>query len=211
MMLSLNRIRYKLFIKMKSGFRGDSKIQLDDVVIEYNPILGHVEEGRKEATVAVEDCTNHETIEHTDNTPTPEVPLIENENTTENSTSIPNNSSIINNGTENAPQNQTQNEDIKITTISPIIDNNSTSEEDISNNNNNTEIVDEDSKHNITIDKVDNNSTEVGNATLDASRADEDNSLYGYAGEVVLIILTVVFLILFVGTAVKYHRLKTRF
>ena len=108
--------------------------------------------------------------------------MIENENTTENSTSIPNNSSIINNGTENAPQNQTQNEDVKITTISPIIDNNSTSEEDISNKNNNTEIVDEDSKHNITIDKVDNNSTEVGNATLDASRADEDNSLYGYAG-----------------------------
>ena len=108
--------------------------------------------------------------------------MIENENTTENSTSLPNNSSIINNGTENAPQNQTQNEDLKPTTISPIIDNNSTSEEDISNNNNNTEIVDEDSKHNITIDKVDNNSTEVGNATLDASRVDEDNSLYGYAG-----------------------------
>merc|ERR1719378_1884417 len=120
-------IRYKLFIKMKSGFREDSKIHLDDVVIEYNPILGHVDEGRKEATVAVEDCTNHEAIEHTDNTPTPEVPSIENENTTKNSTSIPNNSSIINNGTENAPQNQTQNEDV--TTISPIIDNNSTSEE----------------------------------------------------------------------------------
>ena len=41
--------------------------------------------------------------------------------------------------------------------------------------------------------------TEAANATL-----------YGYAGEVVLICLTVLFLLMFVVTAVKYHRLKTR-
>ena len=41
--------------------------------------------------------------------------------------------------------------------------------------------------------------TAAGNATL-----------YGYAGEVVLICLTVLFLLMFVVTAVKYHRLKTR-
>ena len=35
-------------------------------------------------------------------------------------------------------------------------------------------------------------------------------TLYGYAGEVVLICLTVLFLLMFVVTAVKYHRLKTR-
>ena len=37
-----------------------------------------------------------------------------------------------------------------------------------------------------------------------------NTTLYGYAGEVVLICLTVLFLLMFVVTAVKYHRLKTR-
>ena len=39
----------------------------------------------------------------------------------------------------------------------------------------------------------------------------EDSSLYGYAGEVVLICLTVLFLLLFIVMVVKYHLLKTRF
>ena len=69
-----------------------------------------------------------------------------------------------------------------------------------------------------------NNSTSVGNET-DVSVFDnvqngtlsagitksEDSSLYGYAGEVVLICLTVLFLLLFIVMVVKYHLLKTRF
>ena len=69
-----------------------------------------------------------------------------------------------------------------------------------------------------------NNSTSVGNET-DVSVSDnvqngtlsagiqksEDSSLYGYAGEVVLICLTVLFLLLFIVMVVKYHLLKTRF
>ena len=58
------------------------------------------------------------------------------------------------------------------------------------------------------------NTTKDGNATVTEEglkAGTNDNSLYGYAGEVVLICLTVLFLILFVLMAVKYHRLKTRF
>ena len=68
-----------------------------------------------------------------------------------------------------------------------------------------------------------NNSSSSGNETVSDSgmaqngtlitdvTKSEDSSLYGYAGEVVLICLTVLFLLLFVVMAVKYHRLKTRF
>ena len=66
-----------------------------------------------------------------------------------------------------------------------------------------------------------NNSTSVGNETVSDSvqngtlsagiTKSEDSSLYGYAGEVVLICLTVLFLLLFIVMVVKYHLLKTRF
>ena len=49
-----------------------------------------------------------------------------------------------------------------------------------------------------------------GNHTAESVKS-EDSSLYGYAGEVVLICLTVLFLLLFIVMVVKYHMLKTRF
>ena len=55
---------------------------------------------------------------------------------------------------------------------------------------------------------VDANATQSANGTTLAS---PDTSMYGYSGEIVLICLTVLFLVLFVIMAVKYHRLKTRF
>ena len=59
---------------------------------------------------------------------------------------------------------------------------------------------------------IDNNTTSTGNETAAAAGIKSgDNSLYGYAGEVVLICLTVLFLLLFIVMVVKYHLLKTRF
>ena len=56
------------------------------------------------------------------------------------------------------------------------------------------------------------NTTSPANETADAAGIKSgDNSLYGYAGEVVLICLTVLFLLLFIVMVVKYHLLKTRF
>lgn len=88
------------------------------------------------------------------------------------------------------------------------------------NNSNSTSADSQDSEKSTTEVTIINNSTSVGNETVSDSVQNgtltdeiksEDSSLYGYAGEVVLICLTVLFLLLFIVMVVKYHLLKTRF
>ena len=79
------------------------------------------------------------------------------------------------------------------------------------NNSNSTSADSQDSEKSTTEVTIINNSTSVQNGTLTDEIKSEDSSLYGYAGEVVLICLTVLFLLLFIVMVVKYHLLKTRF
>ena len=60
------------------------------------------------------------------------------------------------------------------------------------------------------VNETTSDNAQNGNHTAESVKS-EDSSLYGYAGEVVLICLTVLFLLLFIVMVVKYHMLKTRF
>ena len=95
------------------------------------------------------------------------------------------------------------------------------SNETLDNSNSTSAESNDDSKATTTEVVLINNSTITGNETVSdnaqkgnhtaATVKSEDSSLYGYAGEVVLICLTVLFLLLFIVMVVKYHMLKTRF
>eukprot|EP00092_Neocalanus_flemingeri_P042488 GFUD01046454.1.p1 GENE.GFUD01046454.1~~GFUD01046454.1.p1 ORF type:complete len:246 (-),score=78.96 GFUD01046454.1:27-713(-) len=55
------------------------------------------------------------------------------------------------------------------------------------------------------------NNLTSGNISSNATSVAEDISMYGYTGEVVLICLTIMFIILFLGMVYKYYMLKSHF
>merc|ERR1712126_407947 len=185
-MITMGRM-YLLKMKMMKGMTGQSDIFVDDLSLNFAPVLTVADDTNGLAAV---DNNCSDKVEPTTTTTSPETTTTEEVIGTNSTTQKP---SVAVNVT-NIPENMTS---INETTTTTSTVNNKTDAPEVTET---TSII--------------NNTSSGGNATEVGLKADSSSNnalLYGYAGEVVLICLTVLFLILFVLMAVKYHRLKTRF
>lgn len=183
--------RYQLEIALTSGLSEKSLIQLDGIVIEYTPVLGSFYESSRREEALYSNCTKE--------APTTSTTVAVVDTTTTTATKSP----IVeeNNGTESSDNSTVD------TTELPKDDNKTVSEK--FDDTTVTSTTTASSFSNFTDSPVveTNTTLPINGTTLAAT----DTSMYGYSGEIVLICLTVLFLVLFVIMAVKYHRLKSRF